>query len=218
MEFGSLTLCLPPRCRHRPRKFWLALAVVAVVVDVLKPGLCWFRLAGRVPLWAYETCLACPFDSSAHNSMAKTNISCLTSRPRASSSSSSKRPLRRRPASLIAAPSSGLLAFLASLVSSTTAGGLSLDPHTAPPDFLCPSVDLDLPSDRPYPPRRTHHAVDSEYTPPPRPTRAAKRGARRVFVPDKYAQGDDGRWRKTQSWTLYGSTVCEVCHSPSRIR
>ena len=119
---------------------------------------------------------------------------------------------RRRPLHSSPVPSSGLLAFLAGLTaSSSTAYGHPVDTHVLPPDFLCPGLGSDRPANTPVDSqpslsRRAERRDDSDRSRPSH--RHSKRDAKRPFVPLKYTQGPDGRWRQTANWTLYG--YCDV--------
>lgn len=118
-------------------------------------------------------------------------------------------------------PSSSLLAILATVAaSSSSADGRPLSSDSQPPDFLCP-VLLSLDSRRNPPaahPRRSTSNRDVEvddvdssiYHLSPFPTRNKRSPSRVGFVPDKYVQGEDGRWRRESSWSLYGSSYCDV--------
>lgn len=114
-------------------------------------------------------------------------------------------------------PSSALLTVLASLVGSVNPFPVACqDSSDPPPSFLCPSL-------QPHPGFDVQDFVLPPQTPPPSPpvpgpsrvirteipTHPAKRRARRNLAPG-YTQGDDGRWRKLSTWSLYGSTVCVV--------
>lgn len=120
---------------------------------------------------------------------------------------------RRRPLNSSPVPSSGLLAFLAGLTaSSSTAYGHPVDTQVLPPDFLCPGLSSDHPSAVPLTPqpsssRRAERRGDTD-RPRPSQRRITKRESKRPFVPPKYIQGQDGRWRKIANWTLYG--YCNV--------
>ncbi|KAH9858240.1 hypothetical protein C2E23DRAFT_172810 [Lenzites betulinus] len=140
--------------------------------------------------------------------------------------SSSRRPSRspKRPARLSskhtqpADTSSGLLALLVTFAGSSSADARPLDSEV-PPDFLCPRLHAwSLPE-----PASSSSAVQqtpSWYWEPCDATEAAnyvvlsqtrrKRRRSRVAnqIADKYTQGPDGRWRKADSWQLYGSSSC----------
>ena len=125
-------------------------------------------------------------------------------------------------------PSSALLAVLASLVASVNPFPVvGCHESNDPPSFLCPSLEpqaeLDiqefvLPPQTPPPttPVPGPSGVNRANFPTP-----VKRRVRRNFAPG-YTQGDDGRWRKLSTWSLYGSTVCVVrgplifCLRPTR--
>jgi hypothetical protein len=99
-----------------------------------------------------------------------------------------KRSQRRRPFRTSAYPSSGLLSLLATIVSTSSA---EARPITL--DFLCPGVDTDC--------------LKAGFQ-----RRSQPKLKKRARVPDRYAPGTDGLWRKT-GWTLYGSAMCEDCPS-----
>jgi len=114
-------------------------------------------------------------------------------------------------------PSSALLTILAGLVGSVNPSPVAChDSNAPPPSFLCPSLEL-------HPEVDVQGFILPPHTPPPSspvpgpsrtiptevPTPPVKRRARRNLAPG-YAQGDDGRWRKLSTWSLYGSTVCMV--------
>lgn len=135
--------------------------------------------------------------------------------------SASSTTRRRAPYNSPPRPSSNLIALLATVAaSSSAADGRPLSPDSRPPDFLCPFLSPRFVPDRPSSSRRTlkvevaEAAVEEEaeevYGLSPTPTRLRRVGAAAPNVPDKYVEGDDGRWRKEHSWTLYGSTYCDV--------
>lgn len=104
------------------------------------------------------------------------------------------------------APSSSLLAILATVAASTTsADGLPIPSYAQPPDFLCPFL-FTQDSTKPSKPRRN---ITKRDLPEAIPADYFSRLQRSGFVPDKYVQGDDGRWRKS-NWSLYGSAYCKV--------
>jgi hypothetical protein len=108
---------------------------------------------------------------------------------------------RRRPQ---AGPSSGLLSIRATIAaSSSTTDGKPLISERSPPQFLCPSVQYDsnIPSDSVliYRPKNS----------PPQTITGLSASPDGRNIPDKYIQGNDGRWRKAE-YTLYGSTLCQV--------
>jgi len=63
--------------------------------------------------------------------------------------------------------------------------------NAAPPTFLCPSLNYKSSPTIPSTPRR---------------------------IPSKFEQGEDGRWRRVDSYTLYGSTVLYIGVSYQRPR
>jgi hypothetical protein len=105
-------------------------------------------------------------------------------------------------------PSARILTVLASIFASTsTTNGHPLNCQSAPPSFLCPSVDD----------QHDNHVTDgaslagpSTYAQSPVvPTHKPKYRPKRS-IPGSYSQGADGRYRKIDEWTFYGSTVCLV--------
>ena len=150
----------------------------------------------------------------------------LSPPPVASSSSrSSKRPSRLAPKqaashAALPDPSSGLLALLVTVAGSSTVDGYPLDADD-PPDFLCPRLHAwSLPQSHSAS-SASAPASPSWYWEPCDASEAAayvdlaqrrrKRRTRRSSnIADKYVQGPDGRWRKADSWELYGSTSCAV--------
>lgn len=166
----------------------------------------YFLLCGDMAKPRAQTHLASPATSSSSPRLPKRTYT----RRRRQSPSSSR---------LTIAPSSALLASLATVAAACSAAdGRPLSPDSQPPDFLCPFLPLDVQEEYLVP--HTHHirtddriGEDEEdvFYLGPTPTRS-KRIARRKrgLVPDKYVQGTDGRWRKEGSWTLYGSTYCDV--------
>lgn len=112
-------------------------------------------------------------------------------------------------------PSATLLALLATVAASSTAvDGRPLDADSPPPDFLCPLFPSDPSPECPIhsqPDVVNDNVAEEElYWLSPTPTRKRRANKRVVFIPDKYVQGSDGRWRRESTWSLYGSTVCDV--------
>ncbi|KAF8665330.1 hypothetical protein AX16_000349 [Volvariella volvacea WC 439] len=126
-------------------------------------------------------------------------------------------PRRRRPRHRVrdrySAPSSALLSLLATIAASSA--GVNASP--TPPSFLCPSLEDSEPID--IVERRADVSVAPPPVPPSRPFKrnlVVPRFSPGLPVPDRYERGDDGRWRRVDVYTLYGSTVCSVCpDSPS---
>lgn len=111
-------------------------------------------------------------------------------------------------------PSSTVLALLAAVAASSTGvDGRPLRADSSPLDFLCPlfgSDSPDCPSTSQIKP--DNNDVDpAVYYLSPTPTRKRRPRSVTGSVPAKYSQGADGIWRKESSWSLYGSTHCEVC-------
>ena len=104
----------------------------------------------------------------------------------------------------------GLFASLASAVTAVDGSPVS----TPPPDFLCPQLAASAtPTQAPtiVPRDRVRRRAATSST-------SSTQSSRSGPVADKYVSCDDGRWRKTDVWTLYGSTFCAVSNSlPSRI-
>lgn len=107
-------------------------------------------------------------------------------------------------------PSSSLLAFLATVVASTpSVDGYPLYPESSPPDFLCPFLIAQDPPPLP----KSRRSLKRDLGDDEPSLKYFARVERNGFVPDKYVQGEDGRWRKS-TWSLYGSTYCKVRTHP----
>lgn len=110
-----------------------------------------------------------------------------------------RRSTRRRRYS---APSPGLLSLLATVVaSSSTVDG-------SPLSFLCPSLggeEVISPISRHS---NTFNPTSSAATTSSTERRRIEN--RRQRLPPKYETGDDGLWRKANTYSLYGSTMCKV--------
>ncbi|RPD65009.1 hypothetical protein L227DRAFT_607612 [Lentinus tigrinus ALCF2SS1-6] len=120
-------------------------------------------------------------------------------------------------------PSSGLLALLVTVAGSSSVHGRPLESQSdVPPDFLCPRLYLraadssspqDLfsssaPCDFPQP---STSSQSPSGTLPDQSAQPRKKRSRRGYnIADKYEQSPDGRWRKVDSWELYGSSSCAV--------
>ncbi|KAI9570359.1 hypothetical protein HD554DRAFT_2170515 [Boletus coccyginus] len=87
-------------------------------------------------------------------------------------------PARLRPPRF---PSPAILSALAVIATHPVVAGSPVPP----PSFLCPFIERDIPV--------------TSIPPPPPP---AQCGA----LADRYVQGSDGLWKKSEAWTLYGST------------
>jgi hypothetical protein len=113
---------------------------------------------------------------------------------------STRRPRHRAP-SFPTCPSSALLSIIGTIAASCS----NVNASPAPPPFLCPSFD----------PQHTPIATVGTHIPgkvvshSPNQTDRFAGIARRL--PDRFDRGDDGRWRRVDKYTLYGSTVCLVC-------
>ncbi|KAG6335087.1 hypothetical protein ID866_3996 [Astraeus odoratus] len=109
-------------------------------------------------------------------------------------------------------PSSAVLSALAIIAASpTTVAGSPVPVQTTPPVFLCPHIERDIPNLPTIPtiptiPPIPAHAVPRASTPTSTYKPVYLDLSRRIA--DKYIQGMDNRWRKTDEWTLYGSTCC----------
>ncbi|KAI0639841.1 hypothetical protein C8Q77DRAFT_1152783 [Trametes polyzona] len=134
-----------------------------------------------------------------------------------------KRPSRLATKQSSPDPSSGILALLVTVAGSSSADGRPLDSSDVPPDFLCPRLHAwSLPQSASSPPSSSSAAQQqpSWYWEPCDAAEAAayvdiavrrrKRRPRKTSnnIADKYVQGSDGRWRKADSWELYGSSSC----------
>ena len=120
----------------------------------------------------------------------------------------------RRPQNGVAVgPSSGVLSLLLTITAaSSTADGSPLIAQPTPPPFLCPYIA-----------RSTHEGYNELQADPVAGTSASAallaatpthHHRKRGTVADKFVQDVDGKWRKVDRYTLYGSTVCIVsCYS-----
>ncbi|KAH7923891.1 hypothetical protein BV22DRAFT_1130267 [Leucogyrophana mollusca] len=119
-----------------------------------------------------------------------------------------RRHSHARSSALSVCPSSSLLSILATIVAASPAvDGSPLPVQTAPPTFLCPLIARDnagIPSETPV---TIPLHVENQQIALPSPTYTPKLKKRRQIA-DKYVQGNDSRWRKTDAWTLYGSSCC----------
>jgi hypothetical protein len=123
-----------------------------------------------------------------------------------------------QPSGSLVYPSSSVLSILATIAaSSQTADGSPLPLPTPPPSFLCPFIEHDSFQARALPSTATSTSViyptpssslSTSTTPSPK---SGKFGQ----LADKFVQGDDGLWRKTNEWTLFGSTVRSFPHYPT---
>lgn len=105
-------------------------------------------------------------------------------------------PRRRRRLPSSNGPSSALLSLLATISASST----SVHGSPAPPSFLCPSLERRRPS------------ISSRGDDPPKTPRSSRLAKKPSgSVPDKFEVDDNGRWRRVESYSLYGSTICLTC-------
>ncbi|KAF9451410.1 hypothetical protein P691DRAFT_796850 [Macrolepiota fuliginosa MF-IS2] len=123
----------------------------------------------------------------------------------ASSSTQPRRPRRTRPSLF---PSSALLSALAGIVAASPVVAGS----PAPPSFLCPVLAP------PHTPtktiqRRSYPPVSALQRPKSRRALTPTRSGR--ILPYKYEPGKDGVWRRVESYSLYGSTLCSNCREPT---
>ncbi|KIK99486.1 hypothetical protein PAXRUDRAFT_132007 [Paxillus rubicundulus Ve08.2h10] len=133
----------------------------------------------------------------------------------------SKQQEHRRPSgsslSSTHCPSPAVLSALAVIAATPAVAGSPLPVQTTPPSFLCPfierdNIDLSSESSTTTPP---NFVIQSIPTPPkPTPTPPAQL-IKRLLIADKYVQGPDNSWRRTDEWTLYGSTCCSSTNVPS---
>ncbi|KIJ65072.1 hypothetical protein HYDPIDRAFT_110972 [Hydnomerulius pinastri MD-312] len=130
--------------------------------------------------------------------------------------SSSSSPSRTSSPSTLC-PSPAVLSALALIAAApAVVAGSPLPLQTAPPSFLCPFIERDnieliAETTATIPP---HVGIQSSPTPSATTSTSSKPTKRRQ-VADKYVQGPDNRWRKTDVWTLYGSTCCSSTALPS---
>ncbi|KAJ7597425.1 hypothetical protein C8J56DRAFT_851619 [Mycena floridula] len=101
---------------------------------------------------------------------------------------------RRRQPKSSPVPSATLLSLLAPLVPSTSGSPLT---------FLCPLFSHEPPAVHVEP--RSEPAVHLS------PKASTRRTRDRRNLPPKYEPGVDGIWRKAETYTLYGSTMCKDC-------
>ncbi|KAF8846144.1 hypothetical protein BDN67DRAFT_960827 [Paxillus ammoniavirescens] len=116
-------------------------------------------------------------------------------------------------------PSPALLSALAVIAATPAVAGSPLPVQTTPPSFLCPFIErdnIDLNSETPttIPPNPDIQAQTVPAPPKPTPTPPAQL-VKRLLIADKYVQGPDNIWRRTDVWTLYGSTCCSSTDVPS---
>lgn len=113
-----------------------------------------------------------------------------------------KRPPRQ------SSPSSGLLTILASIAASSVTAGCS----PTPPAFLCPFLSTIQDNGHDRRDNVLDEDISSDLLPnSPTPTKHRREKRR---VPVRYEKGDDGRWRRMDTFTLYGSTICFVSLRP----
>ncbi|RDB28452.1 hypothetical protein Hypma_015923 [Hypsizygus marmoreus] len=116
-----------------------------------------------------------------------------------------RRRRRRKPPSS-SGPSPALLSILATIAASSSVHG-----SPAPLPFLCPSLQTeDVPQSHPRPRAAASSRRASRSQDFPRRSSGSTR-----HVPDKYEIDENGRWRRVDAYTLYGSTVCPNCYDPT---
>ncbi|OJT08500.1 hypothetical protein TRAPUB_683 [Trametes pubescens] len=148
-------------------------------------------------------------------------------RPRSPKKSARLAPKQPTQPAALPDPSSGILALLVTVAGSSSVAAHPLDPLDShvPPEFLCPRLhawSLSEPSSSSSAAQQSH----SWYWEPCDASEAAsyvdlssRRRKRRTRltsnnIADKYTQGPDGRWRKADSWELYGSSSCSPTEFP----
>ena len=113
-------------------------------------------------------------------------------------------PTPRRPP-----PSPSVLSILASILASSRSALATPVPLESPPPFLCPILARDRITPSPstsHKPKAKHTSSASKTTPTPTPSASSPRTTGQIA--DRYVQGDDALWRKTDQWTLYGKSCC----------
>lgn len=121
--------------------------------------------------------------------------------------SAQRRRRRRPPTSAVAGPSSGVLSLLATIsAASSTVDGSPLSAQPTPPPFLCPYISHD--DCKAYAELLLDPVAGTSASALSAPTPTL---TRRGLVADKFVEGLDGRWRRADRYTLYGSTVCMNC-------
>ncbi|KAG6845378.1 hypothetical protein H0H87_010487 [Tephrocybe sp. NHM501043] len=98
-------------------------------------------------------------------------------------------------------PSSAVLTLLSTISASVT----FVNASPTPPSFLCPTFLAEA-----TPTLDIH--TRGKISPGRRRVQLAKKSLDHSrHVPDKFEMGDNGRWRRVDTYTLYGSTVCLAC-------
>ncbi|EIW86943.1 hypothetical protein CONPUDRAFT_161572, partial [Coniophora puteana RWD-64-598 SS2] len=121
-----------------------------------------------------------------------------------------KRSKRRSPQpshSSTLSPSPSALSVLASILASSHAALASPLPLESPPAFLCPVLARDGITPSPttsHKPKAKPTSSASKPRSTPAPSASSSRTSGQIA--DRYVQGDDALWRKTDQWTLYGKT------------
>ncbi|OJA12332.1 hypothetical protein AZE42_02774 [Rhizopogon vesiculosus] len=132
--------------------------------------------------------------------------------PYASPRSRSQQRRQPYPSPSLVCPSSSVLSILATIAASThVVDGSPLPlPTPSPPSFLCPFIEHESFQARTPPTTASSSGFYPIYSSlsSASPTSTSSKSGRPVA--DKYIQGDDGRWRKTDEWTLFGSTCCSA--------
>jgi hypothetical protein len=122
---------------------------------------------------------------------------------------SAQRPRRRwRPSGRTPGPSSGVLSLLATIAAaSSTADGSPLTVPLTPPSFLCPFIEHDSCYANTDTSSSASTAKRASVVLPPTPAKSKRKV---VQIADKFEKDSDGKWRKVDAYTLYGSTICLV--------
>jgi len=117
--------------------------------------------------------------------------------------SAQRRRRRRLQFGVLAGPSSGVLSLLATIsAASSAADGSPLVAQPTPPPFLCPYIARD--NHEAYVDIVAETSASAVLSVPGYSIRHRKR------VADKFERGPDGKYRRVDRYTLYGSTVCAV--------
>ncbi|KAG6919038.1 hypothetical protein DXG01_009748 [Tephrocybe rancida] len=144
------------------------------------------------------TCLALTWSLIMAKPISPDRAGCSTSSTwsRYNTTTTTTTPRRRRQAPS-RAPSSAVLALLSTISASVT----SVHGSPAPLSFLCPSFIPEPTPTLDLSPRGKSLLSRREQW--------AKNLGSIKHVPDKFERGDNGRWRRVDTYTLYGSTTCK---------